>query len=105
MRCALDLLQPLERPAVLERKGFIDAAGDLPDGLGDRLAGPAGERTGSSPAIWPPAKKVLSSVSMIGAEGLGPLRFLDDVVPAELLPGLLPVSPALLDEPQAHDVA
>ena len=31
---ALDLLQTLQRPAVLERQRFIDAPRDLPDGLG-----------------------------------------------------------------------
>ena len=34
---ALDLLQTLERPAVFEREGFIDAPRDLSDGLRDRL--------------------------------------------------------------------
>ncbi len=41
---ALDLLEPFERPAVLERERFVDAPRDLPDRLGRGLVRLAAER-------------------------------------------------------------
>ena len=100
---ALDLLQTLERPAVFERQRFIDAARDLSDGFGNRLVRLAAEVLNF--LDHPAAGEEFAVVGIDdGAEGLGLLRILDNVVPAEALTGLLPVSPALLDEPQAHDV-
>ena len=100
---ALDLLETLECPAVFECERFVDAPRDLADGLGHRLVRPAAVILNF--LDHPATGEELAVIGFNdGAEGLCLLCFLDNVVPAEALTGLLPVAAALLNEPQAHDV-
>ena len=100
---ALDLLQTLQCPAVFERQRFIDAPRDLPDGLGYRLVRFAAE--GLNFLDHPASGKEFAVIGIDdGAEGFCLFCLFHNVVPAEVLTGLLPVAAALLNEPQAHDV-
>ena len=95
---ALDLLEPFEHPAVLERERFIDAPRELADGLGDRLLRFEAEVLNF--LDHPASGEELAVVGIDdGAERLCLLGLFDDLIPTEAHAGLLPVAAALLNEP------
>ena len=101
---ALDFLEALQRPAVLEREGLIDAARDLTDSLRHGLICIAAVTLNFLDHLT--AGEELAEVGINdGAERLRLFGFHNDLVPAVGVSGLDPIAAALLNEPEAHDVA